>query len=269
MWLPYPRSDRFQKVTVTNLDVPGSHRVVTDDEFGNRILFVELTPEDSGKPLEIRYHVVRKEKAAYKAPTPDPRHLQPDERVPLSDKFRKIAQDVTDPQDSDLVNARALYDHTIDRMRYAKFDDQYGKGDAVYACDMQRGNCTDFHSYFMALARSVGIPARFAIGAGIPSQRNEGGMSGYHCWIEFYADGKWWPVDISEADKYSALSTYYFGHHPANRFTLSHGRDLAVEPAPASGPINFLAYPLLEVDGRPRKVHSQFTFVRPGSSRQM
>ena len=31
------------------------------------------------------------------------------------------------------------------------------------------------------------------------------------------------------------------------------GRDLVVEPGPKSGPINFLAYPLLEVNGIPVK----------------
>ena len=51
------------------------------------------------------------------------------------------------------------------------------------------------------MARSVGIPARFAIGAAIPSERDDGGTDGYHCWAEFYADGKWWPIDVSEADK--------------------------------------------------------------------
>ena len=120
------------------------------------------------------------------------------------------------------------------------------------------------HAYFIALARSIGIPARFAIGAAIPSNRNESGVDGYHCWVEFYADGKWWPVDISEADKYSALSTYYFGHNPANRIELSHGRDLVVDPGPASGPINFLAYPILEVDGAPAKAKVDFSFRRPG-----
>jgi transglutaminase-like putative cysteine protease len=147
-------------------------------------------------------------------------------------------------------------------MRYMKYGDGWGKGDAVYACNALTGNCTDFHAYFIALARAIGIPARFAIGAGIPSERNDGGIDGYHCWVEFYADGKWWPVDISEADKYAALSTYYFGHHPANRFELSRGRDLVVEPLPASGPINFLAYPLLEVDGKPVKASVAFSFKR-------
>ena len=123
-------------------------------------------------------------------------------------------------------------------------------------------NCTDFHSYFIALCRAVNIPARFAIGAAIPSERNEGGIDGYHCWAEFYTDGRWWPVDISEGDKCSSLSTYYFGHHPANRIELSRGRDLVLEPGPASGPINFLAYPVLEINGEPTKVKVDFSFNR-------
>ncbi|WP_332910143.1 transglutaminase-like domain-containing protein [Algoriphagus boritolerans] len=71
-----------------------------------------------------------------------------------------------------------------------KFGD-FGRGDSNYACDSKTGNCTEFHSFFISLARSVNIPARFAIGASIPSDRNEGGIDGYHCWAEFYADGKW------------------------------------------------------------------------------
>jgi len=52
-------------------------------------------------------------------------------------------------------------------MRYDKSGIGWGRGDAVYACDAKTGNCSDFHSYFIALARSIGIPARFAIGATI------------------------------------------------------------------------------------------------------
>ena len=82
------------------------------------------------------------------------------------------------------------------------------------------------------------------------------------CWAEFYAEGKWWPVDISEGDKYSNLTTYYFGHHPANRIELSRGRDLVVEPGPDSGPINFLAYPVLEISGKPATAKVEFSFKR-------
>ena len=54
----------------------------------------------------------------------------------------------------------------------------------------------------------------------------------------------------------------YFGHHPANRLEFSRGRDLVVEPGPASGPINFLAYPVLEVDGDLVKAPVSFSFRR-------
>jgi len=70
-------------------------------------------------------------------------------------------------------------------------------------------------------------------------------------------------VDISEGDKYSVLATYYFGHHPANRLEFSRGRDLEVDPAPADGPINLLAYPVLEVGGKAVKAKVQFSFTRP------
>jgi transglutaminase-like putative cysteine protease len=162
-------------------------------------------------------------------------YLEPEKLVPDEARVRRTAADVLAGKTGELVRARALYDHVIDKLSYKKYGDGYGRGDALYACDARSGNCSDYHAYFIALARAAGIPARFAIGASIPSERNSGGIDGYHCWAEFHAEGKWWPVDISESDKYSALATYYFGHHPANRIELSRGRDLVVEP----GPINF------------------------------
>lgn len=263
MWLPLATTDSFQTVEIKSIKAPGKQSIMPERGHANRVLFLELGPEDSGKSLEIRYQVRRLEKAAYAAQTPDPgKYLSPERLVPANENIRQIAGEVVKNKKGDLVRARALYDHVIDRMRYAKAGEGWGKGDAIYACNARTGNCTDFHSYFMALARSVGIPARFAIGAAIPSERNEGGVDGYHCWAEFFAEGKWWPVDISEGNKYTTLATYYFGHHPANRFELSRGRDLVVEPGPASGPINFLAYPVLEIGGKPAKAAVEFSFKR-------
>jgi transglutaminase-like putative cysteine protease len=262
MWLPLPETDKFQSVEIVSLDVPGNQRIVRDRKHGNRVMILDLTPEDSAKTIDIRFAVSRIEKAAYAAPKPGELALTPNRLGPITDEFRTTARNVVDGKKGDLVRARALYDHVIDRMRYIKYGEGWGKGDAVYACTVRTGNCTDFHAYFITLARAVNIPARFAIGAAIPSDRNDGGISGYHCWVEFYADGKWWPVDISEADKYSSLSTYYFGHHPANRFEFSRGRDLEADPLPVSGPINFLAYPVLEVDGKLVEVDVSFSFKR-------
>ncbi|MCF7972939.1 MAG: transglutaminase-like domain-containing protein [Phycisphaerae bacterium] len=263
MWIPLPSTDAFQTVDITSIEAPGQQQTLTDREHGNRILYLTLTPQDSGKTVAIRCDVQRLEKTVYKADAPAAgQYLSPERLVPADQKFSDIAQEVIQGKKTDLVRARALYDHVVDRMRYIKFGTGWGQGDAVYACDVGTGNCTDFHSYFIALCRAVGIPARFAIGAAIPSERDSGGVDGYHCWAEFYTDGQWWPVDISEANKYTSLSTYYFGHHPANRIELSRGRDLVVEPGPVSGPINFLAYPVLEIDGQPVKVKVTFSFKR-------
>jgi len=135
-------------------------------------------------------------------------------------------------------------------MKYDKSGSGWGRGDAVYACDVKTGNCTDFHALFIALARSAGIPARFAIGFTIPSQGTTGKIEGYHCWAEFRAGDKWVPVDISEAAKAPKLADYYFGHHPANRLELSQGRWLEVQPPTQEGPINFLVHPYVEVNGK-------------------
>ncbi|MBI5386147.1 MAG: transglutaminase domain-containing protein [Verrucomicrobia bacterium] len=269
MWLPLAQSDRFQTVQVEGIQAPVQWRELEDHAHGNNVLFLTASPAESGRTIEIRYRVQRVEKAAYAVQEPmTQKYLNPERLVPADENFRTLAEEASRGRTTDLTRARALYDHVIDRLRYMKFGAGWGVGDATRACDARTGNCSDFHAYFIALARAIGIPARLAIGAAIPSERNDGRIDGYHCWAEFLADGKWWPVDISEADKYSSLATYYFGHHPANRIELSQGRDLVVDPLPASGPINLLAYPVLEIAGTPVKAETEFIFRRIGAARK-
>jgi transglutaminase-like putative cysteine protease len=263
LWLPLAKTDAFQKVTQEEVSIPIKWEKVRDRDYGNDICVLHPQPSDSGKTIELRYLVVRKEKSTYAANGEDPaRFLQPEKLVPLNNTFKTLAEQATAGKKDDLDRAKALYDHVRGRMHYDKSGAGWGRGDAVYACDARTGNCSDFHAYFIALSRSVGIPARFAIGATIPADKNEGEIEGYHCWAEFFADGRWVPVDISEAWKNPELAEYYFGHNPANRFELTKGRDLIVDPPPASGPINFLAYPLLEMDGKAMKPETSFAFRR-------
>jgi transglutaminase-like putative cysteine protease len=266
VWMPLAKTDAFQTVVEEKLNIPMKWEKVQDRDYANDICVIYPQPADSGKIVELRYRVVRKEKAAYPAEaTEATRYLRPEKLVPMNETFRTLAQKAAAGKNDDLERAKALYDHVIGRMRYDKSGTRWGRGDAVYACDARTGNCTDFHAYFIALARSIGIPARFAIGATIPADKNEGTIEGYHCWAEFLADGRWVPVDISEAWKSPKLAEYYFGHNPANRFELTKGRDLVVDPEPASGPINFLAYPLLEMNGEVIKPETTFIFRRIGA----
>jgi transglutaminase-like putative cysteine protease len=263
LWIPLAKTDAFQTVTQEEVGIPIKWEKVQDRDYGNDICVLYPQSSDSGKTIELRYMVVRKEKSAYLAKSEDAaRFLQPEKLVPINQTFKTLAEQATAGKREDLERAKALYDHVLGRMRYDKSGTDWGRGDATYACDARTGNCSDFHAYFIALSRSVGIPARFAIGATIPADKNEGAIEGYHCWAEFFANGRWVPVDISEAWKYPELADYYFGHNPANRFELTKGRDLIVDPAPATGPINFLAYPLLEVNGKVVKPETSLAFRR-------
>jgi transglutaminase-like putative cysteine protease len=266
LWMPLAKTDAFQTVRVDEISIPIKWEKVHDRDYGNDICVLNPRAEDSGKIIELRYRVKRKEKAAYTATDANvTRYLRPETLVPINETFKTIAEQVVTGKTGDVERAKALYDHVLGRMRYDKSGTGWGRGDAMFACDAKTGNCTDFHAYFIALARSVGIPARFAIGATIPADKNEGEIEGYHCWAEFFASRSWVPVDISEAWKNPKLADYYFGHNPANRFEFTKGRDLVVDPEPASGPINFLVYPLLEMDGAVVKPETTFTFRRIGA----
>jgi transglutaminase-like putative cysteine protease len=266
VWIPLAKTDAFQTVIQEEVNIPMKWEKVQDRDYGNDICVLHAQPADSGKTIELRYRVVRREKAAYPASSAEAtRYLRPEKLVPINETFRTLAQKAAAGKNDDLERAKALYDHVISRMRYDKSGTGWGRGDALYACDARTGNCTDFHAYFIALTRSIGIPARFAIGATIPADKKEGTIDGYHCWAEFLADGRWVPVDISEAWKNPKLADYYFGHNPANRFELTKGRDLVVDPEPVSGPINFLVYPLLEMNGEIVKPETTFMFRRIGA----
>lgn len=163
-----------------------------------------------------------------------------------------LAEDATKGLDSDLEKARAIYDKVSGMMSYDKSGTGWGRGDALYACDAKRGNCTDFHALVIGMARSVGIPARFAIGVSLPESRGSGEIPGYHCWAELYIrDRGWVPVDASEGSKNPPKRDYFFGHHDENRLEFSRGRNLMLNPAQKGQSLNFFVYPYAEVNGRP------------------
>jgi len=266
LWIPLAQSNDFQKIRVEKIETPVPWELVRDHSGKNTALMMRVGAEQSGQTFYIRYQVVRLESGPYaKHPNDPPKeHLAPQSLVPADPIFTRLASEALDGSSAstDLMRARELYKHTLERMRYQRYGDGWGEGNAVYACDARTGNCSDFHAYFIALCRAVNIPARFIIGAAIPSDRDEGGINGYHCWAEFYAGDQWWPVDLSEADKYQKLADYYFGKKPANRLELSRGRDLEFEGMRSSQPFNFFVYPILDTATGQTSLRPKFEFER-------
>ena len=263
VWIPYPHSDDHQQVEVIAIEAPVPHQITTDPEFGNQV--VHLVVEKPKEPIAVemrarvvRREVVRKDFARAKAdgdPGKDPalkKWLEPDRLVPLDQRIRDLAAEVTANRKTDVDKARAIYDYVVDTMSYDKSGTGWGNGDIYWACDRKRGNCTDFHALFTGLARAVGIPAKFAIGFPIPPQRGSGEVAGYHCWSEFWLDGYGWvPVDASEARKHPEKREYFFGGHDPDRVELTQGRDLELRPKQHGQPLNFFVYPYVEIDHEP------------------
>ncbi len=139
----------------------------------------------------------------------------------------------------------------------------FGNGNSIYACDIGVGNCTDYHSYFLSLSRTLDVPARFHMGFPIPDG-DVGEIGGYHCWADYYIEGEGWtPVDISEADKNPKSADYFFGTLDDNRIEFMVGRDFELENY-NGGAVNIFIYPLLETDDE-----RSFAFTKKFSFRNL
>jgi transglutaminase-like putative cysteine protease len=261
VWIPAAQSDAYQEVKVVAAKGDLPLKKTRESKFGNEIYFAETGSATQELHFDVEYDVVRHERVALNpavhlvatALTNEERQedLQPDVLVPVTGLPADLAVKVTEGKTQPLDKAHAIYEYVFTTMKYDKTGTGWGHGDVLYACDAKKGNCTDFHSLFIAMARSQGIPARFEIGFPLPPDKHSAEIAGYHCWSDFYIDGKGWiPVDISEAWKHPEKHDYFFGSHDVNRVQFSMGRDLRLSPAQEGKPLNYFVYPYVEVDGQ-------------------
>lgn len=255
VWLPVPPSNDDQTVKLVSKDLPAKEEMGVEKVYGNKVLFFEAKANDQGTiPFSVKYQVSRREvKGNVKGDENTARFLEPDAKVPIAGKPLELIKDKKLPEDK-LETARVLYDVVNGHMRYSKEGTGWGRGDSVWACDSKYGNCSDFHSLFISLARSQKIPAKFEIGFSIPEKHGSGEVPGYHCWAKFKTEKGWVPVDISEANKNPKMREYYFGALTPDRVAFSVGRDLDLVPRQQGEPLNFFVFPYVEVDG---KAHDQ------------
>ena len=257
VWVPLAKTGREQRILHRDVRAPVPYTIAQDHDYGNAILHVALTPpfpDHLEIAIDYRARLLGDDDAAEPLPPPVDelqRDLQPNGLVIIDDEVRARARQATAGQCTPVTRAKGIYDHVRQSMVYDKTVPGWGRGDTRRACRLGKGNCTDFHSLFISMARAEHIPARFKIGVVIPTALS-GIIPGYHCWAEFYVDGQgWMPVDASEAWKHPELADYYFGAHDPNRFLISTGRDIQLVPRQQGEPVNIFFSPYVEVDGQP------------------
>ena len=270
LWVPLPYQDAHQSIAQLTITSPVTHRLERESEYGDRYAYFDVRGAKQG-PFDIKlsFHAQRFEYRVSLTPAQPSaphlqvaRYLQADRLVPLGGKIADLSREQTDGATQPLEKARKLYDYVIATMHYDHDGTDWGRGDALWACDAKHGNCTDFHSLFIAMARDAGIPARFEIGFSLPPDTHEASLTSYHCWAEFYVDGIGWiPVDASEAWKHKDKVNYFFGAVDTNRLMMTLGRDIRLRPAQADAPLNYSVYPYAELDGKPfKEIKTDYSF---------
>lgn len=300
-WFALPADqDEFQDVAdlAWRVDAPPGVEWSVDvarDDRGNR--FLHLTATGASK-AQIRvgtsFEVERREQSASVDPA-DTRPLNDLERKELAEYLRSAQFDASTPAiDSDATRvvgneanpvrqARLLYDWVLDHAQHWVKDPARWKpspfGNSKYCYEQRTGDSADFHSLYVAAARSVGLPARMIYGScfkgsldGMPDDQS------VQCWLEVYAaEIGWIPIDVAAADifvgdfelnaantsmvaltvpdgyrgKDQRMVDYYFGNLDARRVAWHVGRDLALGADASIKKVNAIPKAHIEVDGQP------------------
>jgi len=269
VWLPVPQDSTVQKIR--DLGFSRDMSLGNETKYGNRVAYAEIDNPGSAVEITLKFVCTRQEiksdlgKLAgdgSDAPDSFPVFRGPDTLVTVDDEIRKIAADITKDRKDTVEKARAIYEYVLEKMTYDKSGQGWGTGSTKFACEVGKGNCTDFHALFNSLCRAQGIASGFEIGLYLPYEKGkEEKLGGYHCWAFFRVPGKSWvPVDCSEADRFPDRAKFFFGGHTSNRVTLSTGRDIVLEPKQAGAPLNYFLNPYAEADGKAVKCEKTWSY---------
>ena len=272
LWVPYPATDRQQKVG--DIKVFGdfaSSGVYTDEANSTPILYARWPAGAKSRKLSFSFSVDRQEIRQINLPTIEPawnrgdyaEYLKPTSLGPIDGEVRKLADSITKGKRTVLEKARAIYDWCCSNMYRDPATVGCGKGDVCALLQKPGGKCTDISSVYIALCRAAGVPAREVFSIRLGKKPVED-ITGYqHCWAEFFLPGYGWvtadPADVRKAmlvekleegdRKAKTYREFFWGGIDAYRVVLARGRDIVLNPPQTGAALNTFGYPYAEVGG--------------------
>ncbi|MDD2384259.1 MAG: transglutaminase domain-containing protein [Sulfurospirillaceae bacterium] len=284
LWIPLPLESAYQSMSDFKFNANASKAYVTDkNAYKARTLYAQW---DNGgeKILEVTYTITTYERtsdfskatALSKYSKEVARFLKPTAHIPTSGKVKELALQITKEAKTPLDKAKAIYLWVTENMYRDNSVIGCGVGDAGKAIEQNLlgGKCTDISSVFVALLRSVGVPAREIFGIRLGKSRfskacggsDEKGLAkitgAEHCRAEFYINGLGWvpadPADVTKVILVEQLTLkdplvqkvrdYFFGNWEMNWMGYNYGRDFVLSPEPTQKPLNMFGYPYAEVE---------------------
>lgn len=271
IWIPYPLSDKYQ--SIEDIEISGNFinsAVYREPKSGAHYLFAEWQGAFDERVLKLKFKASAKERKITKLkdtgepiPTEIEKYLEPSWWIPTDGKVKEISNDIKEGKTGILEKARSVYDWVVENTDRDPNVRGCGLGIVEVTLSKRSGKCADLSSVYVALARSIGVPAREVFGLRLGKEAEADITGDYHCWAEFYLPGTGWvPVDPSDVRKImlaekltledvKEFREYYFGGVDEYRIVLERGgRGITLQPPQKSEPVNYLMYPYAEIDGK-------------------
>ncbi len=204
--------------------------------------------------------------------------LKPTKVMPTDGIVQATALQITQNAKTDVEKARAIYEWIVENTFRNPKTRGCGVGDVRFMLESKDlgGKCADLNALYVALARSVGLPARDVYGLRVAKSElgykslgaaTENVTKAQHCRAEVYLAGYGWvPVDPADVRKVvleeppgnrpledemvKKARARLFGSWEMNWMALNFGHDVAL-PGSSGPPINFFMYPQAETaEGR-------------------
>jgi len=274
LWLPLAQTAGGYQ-TALDLDWKGTGRTerVRDVHYGAEVLRTIWQGGEAAQAVEVVQRVATRDRGGADAlvPLTEAEHVfwtAPTPSTPTDGIVRETAGRITAGKTTPRERLRALYDWVVDTTWRDPETPGCGTGDvaAMLRTGQFGGKCADINGLMVALARSIGIPARDVYGCRVaesrvfPSLGRGGDVSGaQHCRAEAYLDDSGWvpldPADVRkvvleqklplDSQEVRALRERLFGSWEMNWVGYNSATDLVL-PGAAEGRrpnFPFLMYP--------------------------
>lgn len=193
--------------STSNQDVSSFVSRVVDDEGNEFAAIHETDPPNPFDYSALTQVFVRARKTqslpdSYEVPQDYARYAKPTPQAQSdSQRIRELAESITANATSDFERLALLSIWVHENVEYdASLIGQ--KRDALWTLDNNRGVCVEYSSLLIAMARSIGYPARYVLGQ---SYGNYGWLG--HAWAEVFL-GEWVPVDPTWMEAGSTDATH-------------------------------------------------------------
>ncbi len=285
-WIPLPSVDQPEWIRPGKSDWTtnaASAEMVRDPKYGAQMLHVVFKEGEAAPSVELRSRFSLRDRAEDFAAGGKPvlseaerkLYLEATELMPTDGIVRETAEKAAAGKTGDVEKARAIYEWVVaNTFRDAK---TRGCGTGDVASMLRTGNlggkCADLNALYVALVRSVGIPARDIYGIRVaPSQFGYASLGAgsatitksQHCRAEVWLEGHGWvatdPADVRKVvleeppgnnaidnPKVVAARETLFGAWEGNWLGYNMAHDL--ELPGSRHKVGFLMYPQAEVAG--------------------